>query len=725
MDGTAQLAAAVRAGDFDPAPPQDPRREGVVQLPVAEARDVRPGPVRNLGADPTPFVGRAFELAELHARVTDHRLVTVRGPGGAGKSRLVRQLARERAGHHEDGAVWAPLGDARSPAEAVAAIARAVGVRIDPDPATLAAALSGRDQLVVLDQGEHLPDLSAVVMELLDAGPGLRVVVASRSPLEAPGEVVVAVDGLAVPPHDDAEDAEDAEAYDAVGLLLRAARRVRPDFHPVGAERVAAVALTRRLGGVPLAIELAAGWLRLLEPSEVRDEVLRDLDVVRAAHADLPARHASLRAAFESSWHLLGDGEREALRRLATFDGGCTRASAAAVADVPLAALLALTNRSLVRREDGARFGLHRMVQRFAEEKLAERGELAEAVHARHTAYFLAWARDADGRLDTPDQRAALAEFDAESANLHRVLERALAAGDAATAHTATAALGRYWRWRGFLAEGVAWIARARAIGGAEPTPARARMRLAEGLLLERQSCYPEAEAAFADGLEAAEALGDPVLVASAQLDRATVAWRRGDLTTARTLLEAARDGYRTAGRDAALAGTLGNLGNVARDAGDLDAAHARYDEALAVAERLEHVWEIANVRNNKAIAHAYAGDLDAARAAFERALELQRSIDNRPGMSASLTNLGNVHLVARDLERAGALYAEAFEHAEALADRDGMAHLHVNLGIVAQWTGVFEEAHDRYARALRLRLEIGARALATQSLSCFVDLED
>lgn len=731
LPATARLADAVRSGELGEAAPPDPKPEHAsrasatreLSASVATERDVRPGPVRNLATDATPFVGRDLELAELHGLLgrDDRRLLTIHGPGGSGKSRLARQLARERAGHHQDGAAWVPLAPASSEAEAVAAIARALGVRTEPEAGALAAALAERDLLLVLDQAEHLPELAGVAVTLLDGCPRLRLVVSSRAALDVPGEAVAALAGLSVPPGDDADD---AEAYDAVGLLLRAAHRVRPDFHPRGAERAALVALTRLLAGGPLAIELAAGWLRLLEPSEVLREVQRDLDVLRAADPGLDPRHASLRAVFESSWKLLGEGERDALRRLAVFRGGCSRDTAATVAEVPLHALLALTNRSLLHRDGGTRFLPHPVVQRFAQDKLAERPELARDLQDRHRAFFIDLAEDADRRLDTPEQRDALALLDEESGNLGRALAGAVAAADADAAHALTGALGRFWRWRGLGPDALGWFERIRALPGAPfATPERVRSLLAEGLLLQDQRRYAEADAAFEQALTDAHALGDDALVASARVDRAIVAWRRGDLETARSLLEAARDAYRALERTSALAGTLGNLGTVARDAGDLATAHACFDEALVLAERIGHVWEIANVRNNKAIAHAYGGDLPAAGGEFERALELQRSIDNLPGISMSLTNLGNVHLDTGDPERAQALYRESLELCVRLDDRDGAAHLHVNLGILAQRAGEHDEAHDLYGRALRLRHELGARAMVAQSVSCFLDL--
>lgn len=726
LAATSDLAEWVRSGAEPAHGGEQNAGRAVASRPPHDARE--PGRVLGLPPGTDGFIGRATELAEIARllRRDDSRLVTVVGPGGIGKTSLAARLVLDEAGRYGMGVAWVGCANATSDDDVVASLARVLTMRDGAEFEAVANALAGRDLVLVLDQLEHLPTVAGLVVALLDAAPRVTIVATSRAALDVPGEHVYRLGGLSVPPHS-ADD--EAASHDAVELVVRVARRVDPDFQADGEDRDAIVELTRLLEGNPLGLELAAGWLRVLEPVELLAEVRRDLDVLRGNPDDVegapgadPAR-TSLRAVFESSWLLLTADEREAVRKLAVFRGGCTRDSALAVADVPINNLLSLTNRSLLKREAGGRFAPHPVVRHFAGVKLAQTPDVIAAVEERHGRYFLALAQDADRRLDSAEQSAALERLDAEAPNIVAALERAIAASQVETAGLLVAAMGQPWRWRGRARYGLDWCARVERLT-ATPTVTAASVKLLQtkGLLLEIVGEYDAAHDAFSMALEQAESLGDFESQAAARMGLSAVAWRQGDLERAAELLEGVcAESRGRPERERALRGALGNLGNVARDAGRLDTALQCFDEALVLAERAGNVWQMANMTNNRAIVHAYGNDLDAARVEFEKALALQRSIDNRVGMSMSLTNLGVVHMDTGDLDKARDYFDESLTLCEETANLDGVAHARVNLGAIHIARGEFEAAHHSFVQGLQIRREIGARGLVAPSLACFV----
>src|SRR5690606_12903064 len=347
---------------------------------------------------------------------------------------------------------------------------------------------------------------------------------------------------------------------------------------------------------------------------------------------------------------------------LAVFRGGCTRESALAVADVAINNLLSLTNRSLLKREPGGRFAPHPVVLHFAGEKLAAASDVNAEVEERHGAYFLAIAEDADRRLDSAEQATALARLDVEAANILVALERCIAGSKVETASLLVAAMGQPLRWRGRTRYGLEWCERVERLTLEPPGAAPAlKVLLTKGLLLEIVGEYTAAHDAFTAALALAKTLGDYDSQAAARTNLSTVAWRQGDLERATNLLEGVCAECRDEpDREKALRGALGNLGNVARDAGDLEKALRCFDESLRLAERAGNVWQMANMTNNRAIVHAYGDDLHAARVEFAKALELHRTLDNRVGMSMSLMNLGVVHMDSGDLDQAEDYFDEA-----------------------------------------------------------------
>ena len=693
---------------------------GASPRPAADA----PPPLCNFPTSHTPFVGRDLELAELgsHLLDPDTRLLTLVGPGGIGKSRLAQQLARSRAGAFAAGATFVPLASVAAPDLLADTALAAFGLERSgrrPPLEQLLDYLADREALLLLDNVEHLLEAAGDVALLLDTAPRLRVLATSREPLDLPGEVLYELAGLSFPAD---ESWEDAEAYDAVALFLRSARRVHQHFQLGPRNHADVIHLCRLLGGLPLGLELAAAWVRLLTPGELVEELGRNLDLLRTEE-DVPERHRSLQAVFEHSWALLSEREQRALSDLAVFRGDFTKDAATEVGEVTLRTLLALVNKSLLQRTSSGRFERHVTVRQFALDRLAADPERNAAMLDRHAGHYVRLAERLHPLLDGPEQGRALTQLEDELDNLRAAFEHLLEAGRSADAVHLYGALGPFWRRRGHVEEGRRLFERLQQRPLPAPSGALVATLNSAGILASHQGEYERSRALHQQALEIGEALGDDGHRADALSNLGAVCWHRDDYPEAEAYLMRALELRRTLDNDAALAGVLNNLGNLARDGNRYDLALSYYDEALALARKVGHRWEIANTSNNRAIVHAYRGDLESAGDLFAEALEVQRELGDRRGMSMSMTNLGNTLMDRGSHQEAAALYLEALELDRALGDRLGEAHIHNNLGILAGFERRFDEAHRHYLEALTIRHRHGKPHGVALTLNCFVDL--
>ncbi len=315
----------------------------------------------SLPPQPTPFIGRRQELRMLDELFAGRRMVSLLGPGGIGKTRLCLRFASLFAPRLRHGAVFVPLAGCATAEEVPRTVAEQLRKRADTAE-EVAALLHRRELLLVLDNLEQLAAPCPLIEGWLAAVPGLRLLVSSRKALGCPSEGCLELRGLALP----AEGQADSEA---VALFLACAGRLAPGFRPSPADREAIAGLCRLLEGWPLAIELAASWVRVLDCAEILRRVRSDWQLLEGAR-DLPPRHRSLRAVLTSTWNELSPRERDGLAALSIFDGPFERATAERVAGVDVSLLLALVERFLVRRV-GGEFRLREQLRVFAAEKLA------------------------------------------------------------------------------------------------------------------------------------------------------------------------------------------------------------------------------------------------------------------------------------------------------------------------------------------------------------------
>ncbi len=462
----------------------------------------------NLPAPLTSFVGRGADLARLDRLLRDARLVTLVGPGGAGKTRLAVEAARGR-GRPPGGAWLVELAPVREPADVPRAVLDALGLRESRlmetavrDPRDrLIEDLTGRELLLVLDNCEHVVHECAQLADaLLAACPGVRILATSREPLAITGEALCPVGPLPVPPPD-AEPGTVLE-FPSVRLLADRAAAVRPGFRVADGNVADVVEICRRLDGLPLAIELAAARLRTLPVAELAARLGDRFRLLTGGSRTALPRHQTLTAVVAWSWDLLDEAERRLARRLSVFLDGTTLEGAERVCGGDPATLGGLVDKSLVTlAEEDGRYRMLETIRVYAGERLAEAGEAAPVrdAHARH---FLELAEAADPKLRTGEQLPWLARLRAERDNLTAALRWAVDSGDAATAVRLSAALGWYWSLSSAHSDGVHWPALALALPGEVPAGPRAVALATHGLNLMALGDLTGSQAAFAQAGE-------------------------------------------------------------------------------------------------------------------------------------------------------------------------------------------------------------------------------
>ncbi len=393
---TFDLNAQIRAGLFA-------EHESHAVLGDEDAIPVVPSPAHNLPAQATTFIGRAREMEQIARRLADPdcRLLSIVGPGGSGKTRLAIQAAAAQAHCFRDGVRFVDLSPVESPNLLATAIERALDLPElgSADPRRrLCDFLGPKQMLLVLDNLEHLLDGVDLLPELLHAAPDLSLLVTSRERLNLREEWLSPLEGLSVPPGPSPgmpppvpEIRPDLSDYDASLLFINRMRKLRPNFVPDAIDAIedgdatAIGAICRLLGGMPLAIELAAGWTRTLTLPELQAEIQKSLDVLSSTLRDAPPRLRSMRAAFDHSWRLLSADERAVMRQFSVFRGGCTREAAEAVAGATAADLASLVDQSWLRLREGGRYTIHELARQYCAEKLEALDECAGVDPGRHT----------------------------------------------------------------------------------------------------------------------------------------------------------------------------------------------------------------------------------------------------------------------------------------------------------------------------------------------------
>lgn len=621
------------------------RKEAVAASPAARA-----GAMADDG-----FIGRAVEMRRVAALMTqaDCRLLCITGPGGVGKTRLAQHALRHLQPERPQDAVLVLLEDLAAGNELGGRLARELKVPLKgnvPALEQVVEALRGRELLLALDNFEHVMEAAPALETLLTGCPRLRIIVTSRVRLGLAMEWLLPLDGLPCP---EEEDRDRVESFDAARLFVRAVRRVNPAFSP-GPEAAAIVDICRQVQGLPLALELAASWTRVLPCEAIAAELNQGIGLLRASGESRPARHAGIDAVFEQSWRLLGDVERAALARLSVFHGGFSPEAARTVASAALPVLYSLADKSLLARE-GARLHLHPLVQQLAAARLDDAA--AAQAHAAHAIHFLNLLLQLAPAIQSAEG-ATLRLMDREFENMRRAWQWSVSSTKVGMLGQSAVPLLDYCDFRGRFQEGLKLLQQAlRSPAVQADAPLHARLLSKAAHLEYRLDRYADAEASASRALAASQRSADRLTRTQALNVLGTCAFRLGRLDEAQRHFQRVLTGL-PGDEPRWRAGALAHLALIEK-------AQDRYDEALRLTLQ---------------------------------SLELYQQLNARADVALCLTNLGALYIVMKNDAAALAHLRESL----ALCERDGLAgtqafalaHLVDVATRACDWT-----AADEYAR--------------------------
>lgn len=690
---TLALVQAIRSGEFD----RVMARQGFTVSTQLSGDLVNRRQVTlvttPLPTPPTPLFGRERELAALGELIINPqcKLITITGPGGIGKTRLALAAAADQTGQFQDGAVFVPLAGVSSAQFLPQAILGALNVplRSDLSPQQQVwAVLSNQNQLLVLDNYEHLlPDVELLI-DLLHYAPQVTWLVTSRERLALQAEHLFALRGLAYPQTPEATQMAD---FAAVHLFLQRVRQFQPHFTSTATDLAAIIRICRLVEGLPLALELAASAVRSQSLPELAEALAQGQLPPAATMRDRPARHHSLAAAFEHSWHLLTARERQVFAQLSVFRAGFTQNAGQTVADASPELLSGLLDKSLIRQQAEDRFDLHELLRQAGETKLGEAGAIV-AVRVRHLQYFLALAELLETQLIRAPESPALDAFERDYENIRSALQWGLISPDAEPTQRwqavwLVARLGLYWHVRNHWSEGRLWLTHALHV--VEHIPSR-HLAGDEPMLLRANLLYRASTLAL-------------------------------DCLTQQQMLEESLTLFQQCEDQQAIVRCLHDLASNAVELGNYQRAAIYIQESLALARHVNDEGLITRSLLNLADLMAEEEDFHQSMAYAGEALTLSRKMDDPGPLTSALNLLAQAAIGLGDYHQAYRWLEEIFQHQRQHGPYSQVGPWTFrNLGLVQQMLGNYDAAIAAYAESLRLRYkrqQLGGIAWALEGL--------